>query len=250
MQTVILAAGRGERLRPLTDTLPKPLIKIGEKTLIEYSLDNLKKIGITEVIIITGFLENLIKEKIGNSYQGINLFYVSNKEYSTTGSMYSLSRAEEMITEDILLLESDLLYEPKALKLLIDSSELDLVLVAPLSGSGDEVFISVDKSDKLVDLGKEIKEKDGACGELAGITKLSLPFLKKLFETAREDYKQNETKYHYEETIFKLSKTYAVKCLMNKNLNWIEIDTENDLRQAKNVIFPRIIKKIKLKKQL
>ncbi len=237
---VIMAAGRGERLKPLTNTCPKALIKIGKKTLIEYSLNNLKKVGISKAIIITGHLENLIKEKLGDSYQGINISYVSNKEYSTTGSMYSLSLAEELINEDILLLESDLLYEFKALESLLDSSEPDLILTAPISGSGDEVFIIIDRLGKLIDLGKNIKDKDKSYGELVGITKLSVSFSKEMFKIAKDDYDQGKKKHHYEDVIYKTSKSCSVKCLREDDLSWIEIDKEDDLKRAKEVIFPKI----------
>jgi len=65
MKAMILAAGRGERLRPLTDTTPKPLLKVGEKCLIEYHLDNLAAAGITDVIINISWLRELIRETIG-----------------------------------------------------------------------------------------------------------------------------------------------------------------------------------------
>lgn len=237
---VILAAGRGERLRPLTDNLPKALIKMGEKTLIEYSLDNLKRAGINKVIIVAGFLGNLIKEKIGNSYQGIDISYVSNEEYSVTGSMYSLSQIEGIFMDDsILLLESDLLYEAKILKMLVDSVKPDLVSAAPISGSGDEAFIIADKSGNLFNLGKGICDKQTAGSEFIGISKLSLPFLNKMFEIARKDYKQNKKQCHYEEVILRASKIYPVG-VFRSDLVWTEIDKANDLKRAREIIFPKI----------
>ena len=122
MQAVILAAGTGQRLRPITDNLPKCLIQIGEETLLEYSLDALRKSGIGEVIIVTGFLENMIKEKIGNNYKDVKITFILNEKYDRTGSMYSLSQAKSTIKDkDILLLESDLLYEPQAIKTALNS---------------------------------------------------------------------------------------------------------------------------------
>ena len=66
MKAMILAAGRGERLRPLTDTTPKPLIKVAGKSLIEYHLHNLANAGITEIIINTAWLADKIHEELGD----------------------------------------------------------------------------------------------------------------------------------------------------------------------------------------
>lgn len=243
MQAVILAAGIGERLKPITNTIPKGLIEIEGKPLLEYSLEALKQNGIKEVVITIGFLEEAIRQKFGREYNGLKISYVSNKEYSKTGSMYSFSMTRELIDDDIILLESDLLYERKAIKVLLDSDRRDAILVANLSGSGDEVYICVDDDQRIIDLGKNIADKNmkNAIGELVGISRLSRSFLTKLFEKAEADYEKGELNYHYEVCVFAISKldnpVYAILC---KDLAWIEIDNENDLKRAKEQIYARI----------
>ena len=162
----------GTRLDPLTNDIPKAFIRIDGKSLIIRSLDNLNDVGINDIIIVLGYLEDFFKKKIGNRYKNLDITYISNPNYSVTGSMYSLSQTEGLIKNNILLLESDLLYEKIALQSLINSPEPSEILVAPLSGSGDEVFIHVNKNNELIDLGKQIKNKEEAIGELVGISKL------------------------------------------------------------------------------
>lgn len=78
---MILAAGRGERMRPLTDTLPKPLLKVGGKMLIEYHLEKLKQANFTEVIINHAWLGESIEQALGNgSSYGLNILYSAEKE--------------------------------------------------------------------------------------------------------------------------------------------------------------------------
>lgn len=243
MQAVILAAGIGERLKPITNKIPKGLIEIEGKPLLEYSLNALKQNGIKEVVITIGFLEEAIRQKFGREYNGLKISYVSNNEYSKTGSMYSFSMTRKHIDDDIILLESDLLYEPKAIKVLLDSDHRDAILVANLSGSGDEVYICVDDDQRIIDLGKNIADKNmkNAIGELVGISRFSRGFLNKLFKKAEADYEKGELNYHYEECVFAASKldnpAYAILC---KDLAWIEIDNENDIKRAKEQIYPRI----------
>lgn len=244
MKAVILAAGMGTRLRPTIQKIPKGLIEIKGKTLLEYSLSALKGNGIQEVIIVVGFLAKAIKEKFGREYKGIKIDYVLNHEYPKTGSMYSFSCAKDKIGDsNVILLESDLLYDPKAIRVLLNSVHKDCILVSELSGSGDEVYICANNNQRIMELGKNISDlnKKNAIGELVGILKLSKDFLEKLFEKAEEDYRKNKMNYEYEECVFASSKfgnpVYAVLC---KNLSWTEIDNENDLRRAKEKVYPKI----------
>lgn len=239
MNAVILAAGTGKRLRPITNNLPKGFIPLDGSPFIYRSLKNLKSAGITDVIMVIGYMKSYFKEKLGNNYYGVDITYVLNKEYETTGSMYSLSQTEGVTEDDILLLESDLLYEKRVLSELIKYPYPDVILTSTIRGSGDEVYIHMDDDDYLTKLGKNIK-KNNVNSELVGISKISLSFLKKLYQKAKEDYRRGKKKYHYEETIFKLSKEHPVKCLFIKDLLWTEIDTYEDLEKARHDIYPNI----------
>jgi len=107
MQAVILAAGEGIRLRPLTLDKPKPLVKIDGKTLLEHNLDQL--IGlIDEVILIIGYKGDMIKEYIGSEYQSMKIKYIEQKEQLGTG--HALMQAKKLIKGKFLVLMSDDLY--------------------------------------------------------------------------------------------------------------------------------------------
>lgn len=243
MQAVILAAGMGQRLRPVTEALPKGLIEIEEKTLLERSLDALSDSGLRDIVIVTGFFGQAITQKFGNNYNGLNIIYVLNEEYHKSGSMYSFSKAKDIISSDVLLLESDLLYDPKAIRILLDSDFRDCVLVSEPSGSGDEVYICVDGSKKIIELGKDIscENRKKAIGELVGISKFSKEFLQRLFKDAEADYKRGETSRHYEECVLTTARSgNPVYALLIRGLLWTEIDNENDLSRAKTMIYPNI----------
>ncbi len=245
MKAVILAAGMGIRLRPMTESLPKGLIEVNGKTLLERSLENLKENGIKEVIIVTGFYAGSIRDKFGHNYQGLQLKYVHSTEYESTGSMYSLSLLQGLVDDDIVVLESDLLYDKKAIQTILESPYPNVILVADLLNSGDDVYICADENNKLINLGKNIseEEKQKACGALVGITKYSKEYLPILFAQAEQDYAQNEKQYHYEECVFSTTKLgHVVHTQFCNDLNWIEIDNEDDLKRAKEEIYPKIKK--------
>lgn len=78
-QAIILAAGMGTRLRPLTDDKPKCLVEVNGISILEKTLNNLKQIGVEKVTIITGYLHNKIQDKIKNEFKGMFIDYIYNE---------------------------------------------------------------------------------------------------------------------------------------------------------------------------
>lgn len=243
MQAVILAAGKGTRLKAKTDTLPKAMIEIEGKPLLEYSLDALARCGLSDVIIVVGFRHETITRRFGDHYHGLKIQYIENDQYAVSGSMYSLSLVQDIIADEILLLESDLLYEPRVLPRLLDSEYPNCILVAGLSGSGDEVYICTNEKQEIIELGKNISDagRQRAIGELAGISRFHRSFLKSVFTTARQDFQKGEMNYHYEECVFRASRqSMPIHAVTATELAWVEIDTAADLQRAQDQIFPLI----------
>jgi NDP-sugar pyrophosphorylase family protein len=105
---VIMAGGRGERLRPLTDTCPKPLLKIGDKPIIEYNVDRLKKFGVSKMVISINYLGQMLQDYLGDgSNKELNISYIS--EDKPLGTAGAIGLIDEFHTEYILVMNSDLL---------------------------------------------------------------------------------------------------------------------------------------------
>ncbi len=108
LTAVIMAGGKGERLRPLTDTVPKPMLKIGDKPIIEHTIDRLIQFGIKDIFISINYLGDQIKNYFGDGIRkGISIRYL--EETTPLGTIGSLSMIPEIENETILLLNSDLL---------------------------------------------------------------------------------------------------------------------------------------------
>jgi len=110
IQAVILAAGRGVRVQPLSFTKPKPLIEIAGKTLLEHNLDQLEGIA-SEVVLVVGYKHNLIEQKIGSKYKGIKIKYVNQAEQTGTGS--AVFSARKLVKDKFLLLMGDDFYSKR-----------------------------------------------------------------------------------------------------------------------------------------
>ena len=243
MQAVILSAGIGARLSTENTSLPKGLLEIGGRPLLEYSLEALIQNEIKDVILVVGFQHEKIKNRFGSRYRDLKIDYVFNENYATSGSMYSLAMVQDVIDDEIILLESDLLYEPRALNLLLNAGHKNCILVTALSGSGDEVYICTNERQEITALGKKIhpKHKKNAIGELAGLSKFEGNFLNLVFRKSQKNIVDGKFNYHYEECVFETSSsTEPVYAVFADDLVWFEIDTEKDLKKAREQIYPEI----------
>jgi NDP-sugar pyrophosphorylase family protein len=124
MQAVILAAGIGKRMLPLTLTTPKPMILVASKPIIQYVLEALPA-EITEVIIIVGYKGNVIKDHFGDLYEGRQITYVEQGEQN--GTYHALSQAKELLEGTFLLLNGDDIHGSEALSEAI-TKDLSLIV--------------------------------------------------------------------------------------------------------------------------
>ncbi len=115
MQAIILAAGQGTRLRPVTDHCPKCLVEVQGKPILQYQLEALGEAGLRECVIVIGHRAAQVRDAFGTRYRDLAITYVENEIYDRTNNIYSLWLARQEIREDLLLLEGDLLFEPELL---------------------------------------------------------------------------------------------------------------------------------------
>jgi len=151
-KAVILAAGWGTRMRPLTDTRPKPALRVAGKSLIEHNLDQLVGL-IEEVILVIGYKGDIIREEIGYEYNGINISYVVQKEQLGTGD--AAKAALPFLDDDFLILNGDDLYEKKDLSKCLKKNPTVMVKkVNDPSGFGQMVR----ESEKITNLAEKPAE--------------------------------------------------------------------------------------------
>ncbi len=242
MKAAILAAGMGTRLAEHANGNPKCLLDVGGTTLLERSLTNLSKGGITGVVVILGFRGEAIKALIGDSYNGLSVTYVENPDYQTTGNMFSLAKAKHLLDTDTMIVEADLIYQADAIPRLVDAEEDDVILVGRLLHHGDDIYVCVNDQGQITNLGGKIKNKDEAVGALFGISKFSPAFMEKLFDQASRDFAAGNTNFHYEETVLKTSMLgHPVHTLVCHDIHWTEIDNEADLKRAREEVLPKIL---------
>jgi 2-aminoethylphosphonate-pyruvate transaminase len=217
----ILAAGQGTRLGPLP--YPKGFLRLGELPIVAESLERLRSVGITEVVVVTGHLASFYQE-----LEGVRL--VHNADYASTGSLQSLAAAREHLTGDFLLLESDLIYERRALEVLLQLSHPDAVLLSGPTGAGDEVWVEA-RDGWLVSMSKDRSRLSNVTGELVGISRVSQNLYSKLLCQPGQHYESHG--------MVGCAPTHPIACPLVQDLLWAEIDDARQLARAR-ALHPRL----------
>jgi 2-aminoethylphosphonate-pyruvate transaminase len=235
---VILAAGRGTRLQNVLKDVPKGFLEINGLSLIERSLKLLSDAGIRRTVIVTGHLSEFY-EDLQKRIPGVET--IRNEIYADSGSMYSYYCARPLIHDDVLLLESDLIYEPRALESLISTNQKDAILISGKTLSGDEVYVET-IDERISHLSKNPDDLKSITGELVGISKISYDLYLRMIQTA-ETLFQESLKVEYEHCLIKTAQSYPVYYLKIEDLIWSEIDDESHLKRVRETILPKLLRK-------
>jgi len=234
---VIMAAGMGIRLKELGRLVPKGFIRLGAKPIIEESVEKLKGVGIERIVIVTGHLAYFYDE-LARTRNGL-IQTVHNGRYADSGSLYSLYLAKALVRESFLLLESDLIYEARALQEALAFPKPDVVLLSGPTLSGDEVYVQTE-AGKLANMSKDRRAlASNVAGELVGISKISAELFAVLVQQAELLFRSS-IKVDYESGLVVSARVHPIFCHRLQDLVWAEIDDEHHLVRAKERIYPRL----------
>ncbi|MCK4353513.1 NTP transferase domain-containing protein [candidate division WOR-3 bacterium] len=239
MKALIIAAGKGSRIKSLTKNEPKPLIQLLGLFLIERVILTAKQSGTNEFIIVVGHLGEKIKKKLGNGDRyGVKITYIENMEWEK-GNGVSVLKAKELLNGKFILLMADHIFEPKILselkRIRLDNNECALAVDKMLKrhiGLDEATKVKIENG-YIVDIGKKIDNYNGID---CGIFLLSPA----IFEALEESIKNgNET---LSGGIRVLAKKEKIKAFDIKENFWIDIDTKDNYRKAEKILCKRLIK--------
>jgi len=231
-QAVILAAGMGVRLKELNRGIPKGFISLADNIpIIEHSIEALLACGISDIIIVTGFMDEHY-ENLRSRYPQIKT--VRNEKFSETGTMYSLWCARKLLNTDFILLESDLIFETRAIRELLESPVKNLLLITGKTEAGDEVYVAAD-GGRVKQISKDKQVLGSIVGEFVGVSRLSYDFYLKLIRTAEESF-ESDLKVSYDMDCFvTVADKTPLGFLKIDNLLWAEIDDALQLKRAQKI---------------
>jgi 2-aminoethylphosphonate-pyruvate transaminase len=228
----------GTRLRGTIDGIPKGLIEIDGETLVGRSLAQLRQSGVERFTIVTGYAADAY-ERFAAGRAGVQRLV--NNLYAETGSMASLALALETLDEDMLILESDIVYESRALAALLDAAAPDATLISGPTGAGDEVWVCAPEG-RLVSMSKTRTELPSVAGELVGITRLSAAGARAM-RTAYETFvdRHGHARMDYEtDGLVAVARHLPISTVLIDDLCWGEIDDERHLDRVRRQVWPTI----------
>lgn len=236
VKAIILAAGKSIRLYPYSQDLPKSLIPIGGKPILQYSIDALKQNGVSDILVITGFQDHKLREALP-----LEVRFSFNPFFNISNILASLWSVSQEIDSPLLILYGDILFDPKIINLLIqDSSDIVLAITSSLFDTGAEKVIVQDGS--VQEISKDITISSSSVFEFAGIVKLSHLGAESLYGTLEE--------LAHEEGFLDMQLPSLIQRLIHKGHEistqripadlWIDIDFPKDLQRANREILPSL----------
>jgi len=225
---VILAAGRGLRFGPGGETLPKGLIEVGGKSLIERSIDFLLSSGIQKIVMVTGHLADIYVDRLGHIKE---IQFIFNPDYAKSGSMQSLALCDHFVFEDFILLDSDIIYELGILHSLLAHNAENSIAISHITQAGDEVWVQGTKN-RVTSLRKK-RDEDGEplLGEFTGISKVSRVMLDNLL--AIDSVEKPMRSSEYEDFFTAAAVQVEIEPVNIKYAKWGEVDTPEQLERVR-----------------
>ncbi len=250
MQVIILSAGMGIRLKPITNEKPKCLVNVCSKPILQHQIDYFfNDDRIDEIIIVIGYMADLIRNLIKTFYNDDpKIILIENKDFLTTNNMYSLFLTRNYIKNSFLLVNGDVILNPEITNELIKFPPENAIAV-DIGQYYKESMKVIQKGDLLIDISKKINKKD-ALGSSIDFYKFSKKG-KDIFFSKMEEIiiKRKNANQWTEVAIQELlnNKTLEMKAFDIKGKAWVEIDNFNDLYEAE-IKFNNNISKLKEKK--
>lgn len=234
MKAVILAAGIASRLRPLTNNTPKCLLKVGPKYILELTIENLAANGFSDIVIVTGYLENQIRDFIDLRFPELNITFYYNEFYESTNNIYSLWLARQAIHgDDMLLMDSDIVFDKQIITKLINSGYNNCLALKRHDVLDEEIKVRTDKKGMILDISKEVNPSEAA-GESVGIEIFNRELLIELFRVIDRKVNIEKNVNQFYEAAFQelINNNHEIYIVDITEYFCMEIDTVEDLKIA------------------
>ena len=237
MRAVILAAGRGGRLRGVAGDRPKCLARVGARTLLERQIQSLRACGADEITVVAGYRAAAVRAICG---PGVEI--VHNSRYATTNSLYSLWLARDLLANGFVVLNADVLFHPQILADLISARYDDALLMAARNGdepfSDEEMKVQV-RRGRVIDIDKQMAPLQ-ADGENVGIVKFGRDGAAVMVEVLNELVGAGGSREWLPRAFGAFVERRPLHVIDTRGFPWIEIDFPEDYWRACSEVLPAI----------
>ncbi|MFP6596993.1 MAG: NTP transferase domain-containing protein, partial [Candidatus Hydrogenedentota bacterium] len=220
--------------------MPKSFVCLGEKTILEESFLRLLDVGIERIVIVTGHLSEQFDPLQARYRETVELVY--NPHFADSGTLYSLYCARHLVHGSFLLLEADLIYEQRALRVCLEYPSENILLLSGFSNTSDEYFVET-LDGNLLNISKDRKSLGSEVrGEMVGISKISFSMYSLMLETAEERFRVTRHLGYEMDWLISVAPDIPISCPLVDDLVWCEIDDETQYAHARDTIYPVVSK--------
>ncbi len=233
MKAVILAAGLGSRLRPITNKVPKCMVPVNGIRIIDKQINNLVKNGIKDIYVVDGYKAEVLGNHLKENYPFVHI--VSNPRYAETNNMYSLYLTRPYVEgEEFILMNADVYYDTSIITGLLEGENLSKIACDKSQYLEESMKITVDAEGKINHISKKISKADHYAVSI-DVYRISSEDSKVLFENVTDtiEVKKDENSWTevaldniFDQTSFY---PYVIKG------RWFEIDNHDDLHKAEKI---------------
>lgn len=227
-----------KRLRPLTDERPKCLLKVGERTLLQRTVDGLISAGISEFAVVTGYRANMIRDFLTETYPStLKFHFIDNVDYEHNNNIFSLWLTRPYTDgHDFLLMDSDILCDPAAILEVMNAEDSALALNRHELGE-EEMKIVADTHGRIIEISKTCSPAEAA-GESVGIEKITADYSTALFRELRQMIEDEGLIDIFYERAFErlIPQGHTFRIVDTTSFFSIELDTPEDFENAKRLI--------------
>jgi CTP:phosphocholine cytidylyltransferase-like protein len=232
---LLLAAGSGTRLQPLTLDAPKCLTEVGGIPILERLVNNLRAQGFERLVVVIGHLGDRIREFLQQHAGDMRIDYVVNPVYRTTNNIYSLWLARQQIREPFLLVESDVIFEANMLDDMLQPDKIAISRILPWM-NGTTVALGANRRVTAFHL-CVVSDDNAPQYKTVNLYSLSLPSWSKIEERLSQYVSERRLGEYYEVVLAEMvaDGTLCFDAVFFDADRWYEIDTKMDLRGAENL---------------
>jgi len=231
---LLLAAGTGSRLAPLTDIVPKCLVPVNNISILERLVDSLQEHHFKRLVIVVGYRADSIRNFLESRAKGMEIVYVTSPLYKTTNNIYSLWLARKVINEPFLLIESDIVFDSEMLK---DMLQPDRIAVAKLQPGMDGTTVTINNQQKVGAFYDGTYKRDNQHYKTVNIYSLSRHTWHLMCDRLDQQISLNRVNGYYESVFADMVSEGCLSFspVIFDHKRWHEIDNLVDLHEAERM---------------
>lgn len=232
MKALILAAGLGSRIAPVTDNCPKSLVPVNGEPILFRQLDNLIGNGVEDITVVSGYKAEVLEKAVKEKYPAVKI--INSVDYAVTNNMYSAYLAkEELYNNEFLMMNADVFFDSSVIKALLSFEGKDAI-VTDIGSYAEESMKVTEENGRLTAISKTISEKE-SLGCSIDVYKFSAEGSRAFFDKCREYIEEKKELKKWSEVALNdiLSQVVFTACPVQGR--WLEIDNHEDLAAAEKL---------------